>query len=381
MSTLLLTENFPPVIGGSARWLWELYRRLPRADIVIAAGARAGADALDRRGDLRVQRLPLSFPDLGLLSAASWTRYRRAQRQVAALIRREGVDRIHCGRLLPEGWVAWRLGLPYGCFVYGEELATARTSRQLTWMARRVQRGAALLIADSRYAADLLRTDWGVPASKIAVLHPGVDCARFVPAARQARARAALGWGDRLVVLTVARLQRRKGHDRLIEAVALLRARFPTLLYAIIGSGAEEEALRALVARHDLAEHVRFHGALDDAQVISAYQQCDLFALPNRTDAGDVEGFGMVLLEAQACGRAVLAGDSGGTAETLRRGETGVLVDCTRAEVLADALSELLADGARRERMGAAARRWAEGLDFDARAAAAAAVLAGVPGR
>ncbi len=126
---------------------------------------------------------------------------------------------------------------------------------------------------------------------------------------------------------------------------------------------------------------MRFHGALDDAQVISAYQQCDLFALPNRTDAGDVEGFGIVLLEAQACGRAVLAGDSGGTAETLRRDETGVLVDCTRAEVLAAALAELLADGVRRERMGAAARRWAEGFDFDARAAEAAAVLAGVPGR
>ncbi len=104
---------------------------------------------------------------------------------------------------------------------------------------------------------------------------------------------------------------------------------------------------------------VKFHGSLGDRDLIECYQQCDLFALPNREAGGDFEGFGMVLVEAQACGRPVLAGTSGGTAETLRPGESGRLVNCERPEPLAQALIEMLNDPKGLERMGAAARQWA----------------------
>lgn len=374
-TALLLTENFPPIVGGSARWFWELYRRLPRESVLIAAGCHPGAGEFDRGHDLRVVRLPLSFSDLGVLS--SWRHYRRAARAVRQLIARDQVRRVHCGRVLPEGWIAYRCGQPYGCYVHGEELGTSATSRELTWMTRRVLAGAALLIANSRNTAALLEVQWGVPSDRIAVVAPGVDHTRFIPAPRDDQVRANLGWGSRLVVLTVGRLQRRKGHDRMIEAVAMLRNGFPTLLYAIVGDGAERGALEAQVRSAGVAAHVRFHGEIDDAQLIRAYQQCDLFVLPNRTEAGgDIEGFGMVLLEAQACGRAVLAGDSGGTAEAVRAGETGVLADCTRADRLAAAVAELLADDARRERMGAAGRQWtARECTFDVRAPHAARVL------
>lgn len=379
---LLLSENFPPVVGGSARWFWELYRRWPRAEVIVAAGHCAGAGDFDRTHDLRVTRLPLSFPDWGLFSLAGWRRYRGAAGAVRALIRGAGVAHVHCGRVLPEGWIAHRCGPPFGCYVHGEELAAAATSRQLTWMARRVMARAALLIANSRHTATLLETGWGVPAARIAVLSPGVDVDHFAPAAPDAVARAALGWDDRPVVLTVARLQRRKGHDRMIDAVALLRARFPELLYAIVGDGAERGALEAQVRRAGLASHVRFHGEIDDARLVCAYQQCDVFVLPNRTEGSDFEGFGMVLLEAQACGRAVLAGDSGGTIEALRPGETGVIADCTRAEPLAAAVGELLGDPAQRARMGAAGRQWTErACSFDVLAPRAAAVLERIAAR
>jgi phosphatidylinositol alpha-1,6-mannosyltransferase len=221
-----------------------------------------------------------------------------------------------------------------------------------------------------------------VPAARIALLSPGVDVGHFTPAAPDAGARAALGWGDRLVVLTVARLQRRKGHDRMIDAVARLRTQFPELLYAIVGDGEERAGLEMRVQRAGLTPHVRFHGEVDDAQLLHVYQQCDLFALPNRTEGVDFEGFGMVLLEAQACGRAVLAGDSGGTIEAMRAGETGVLVDCTRAETLAAAVAELLGDAARRARMGAAGRQWTErACSFDGLAPQAAGLLERIAAR
>ena len=169
---------------------------------------------------------------------------------------------MHCARVLPEGWIAAGTGLPFGIFAHGEEFASYASSRELTWMARRVMRGAALFIANSRHTAALLERDWGVAAARLAVVSPGVDVEHFAPAPRDDAVRATLGWENRLVVLTVGRLERRKGHDRMIEAVALLREEFPSLLYAIVGDGSERGDLEAAVQRAGLSAYVRFHGVL-----------------------------------------------------------------------------------------------------------------------
>lgn len=190
------------------------------------------------------------------------------------------------------------------------------------------------------------------------VLHPGVDTTRFVPAARDPTVREQLGWGNRPVVLTVGRLQKRKGHDMLIRALPAVRRRVPDVLYAIVGDGEERAALEKLVHKQKVDRHVQFLGEVDDVGLIRCYQQCDLFALPNRREGSDIEGFGMVLLEAQACGRPVLAGDSGGTAETMRVPETGRIVACDRPEPLGELLGELLSQPRELECMGAAGRRW-----------------------
>ncbi len=382
MAVLFLTENFPPVVGGTARWFWEICRRLPRSEVVIAAGACAGDRRFDLGHGLRVERLPLSFSDLGLLSMASWKRYRSATAYVRGVMRRESLVAVRCGRLLPEGWIALRSKRPYACFVQGEELNTYATSRQLTWMARRVLRRAVHLIACADNTARILEVRWQVPRQAIRVLHPGVDTRRFVPVARDRAARTALGWGERTVVLTVGRLQKRKGHDHMIEAVGVLVRRFPDLLYAVVGDGAERASLVELVQRLNLSDHVRFHGEVDDDTLLRAYQQCDLFALPHRCVAGDFEGFGMALLEAAACEKAVIAGDRGGSAEALRAGETGLMVDCDRTDVLGEAVAELLGDDARRQQMGIAGRRFVERqFDFDARVASTAEALGVRPAR
>ena len=130
------------------------------------------------------------------------------------------------------------------------------------------------------------------------------------------------------------------------------------MLYAVAGDGEERAALARAVADLGLGGHVQFLGEVDEGTLLRCYQQCDLFALPNRQVGSDIEGFGMVLLEAQACGKPVLAGDSGGTAETLVAGRTGEVVDCTRPEPLASAAIRLLQGGVA-GRMGPEARRWA----------------------
>jgi phosphatidylinositol alpha-1,6-mannosyltransferase len=375
MRILLLSEIFPPRVGGSGRWFWEIYSRLPRRDVVVAAGADPRHTEFDRTHDLNVERLPLSMPEWGVKSLLGLRGYWKALRRLRGVVARWQPGFIHSGRCLPEGVMALALkrwtGLPYLCYVHGEDVRAAASSREQAWLVRQVLGNAALLIANSASTQNILRTEWRVPRRRIRILHPGVDTRRFVPAPPDPLVRAKLGWQDRRVVLTVGRLQKRKGQDRLIEALPAIRQRIPDVLYAIVGGGEEREALQRLAAVHGVENHVQFHGEPCDDEIISCYQQCDLFALPNREVNGDVEGFGMVLLEAQSCGRPVLTGASGGTAETLSMPDTGMVTDCGDATNLAGLVSELLGDPGRLEAMGRRARAWAvERFDWNPLAAA-----------
>lgn len=251
-----------------------------------------------------------------------------------------------------------RYGIPYACYVHGEDVNSASTSRELSWLVRRVFRSASFVIPNSRNTERIVREEWEVPAAQIRLLHPGVDCDRFRPAKSSPTARATLGWGSRPVILTVGRLQKRKGHDHMILALTSIRQAIPNVLYAIVGDGEERKNLGKLVEEEGLAEHVQFLGEVTDDVLATCYQQCDLFVLPNREVARDIEGFGMVLLEAQACGKPVVAGNSGGTAETMNIPHTGRVVNCDSPASLASHLVELLGDQESLQRMGAAARLW-----------------------
>lgn len=363
MKTLLLSENFPPAKGGSGRWFIDLYSRLPRDGYVLAVGTHPDQEAFDATHDLDVRRFPLHSDRWDLRNLSALRYYERTVRTLRHLVRREDVTRIHCARCLPEGWAARVLrfagGPPYDCFVHGEDAETAATSRELSWMVHHVFTGAERLICNSENTARLVAATWRMPSRKIHVLHPGVDASRFVPAPRDPALRWRLGW-DGPVILTVGRLQKRKGHDMLIRALPKVRERFPDVLYAIVGDGEERESLMALTRSLGLGANVQFLGDVDDDTLLQCHQQCDLFVLPNRAVGRDIEGFGIVLLEAQACGKAVVAGASGGTAETMRPGETGMVVDCSGSSPLDQVLVSLLANQARRLSFGAAGREWVQ---------------------
>ncbi|HEY7314591.1 MAG TPA: glycosyltransferase family 4 protein [Gemmataceae bacterium] len=362
MTHLLLSDNFPPRTGGSGRWFWETYRRLPRENYAVAAGEDPRQVAFDRTHDLRLWRLPLTLKAWGLRSLTGLTGYWRALRRLRPLLRSERIEMVHCGRCLPEGVMAlalkWRYRLPYLCYVHGEDVTTAMYSREHAWMVRRVLHNAEFLIANSRNTERVLRDEWGLSAERVRVLHPGVDTDYFSPAGRDRAIRERLGWGDRPVILTVGRLQKRKGHDVMIRALSAVRRAVPDVLYVVAGDGEERPALDALTASEGAVDHVQFLGEISDADLLSCYRQCDLFALPNRQVGQDIEGFGMVLLEAQACGKPVVAGASGGTAETMRIPETGRVVCCDGPDELAALVSDLLSDRRRLEQMGQAAREW-----------------------
>lgn len=358
---LLFSEIFPPVHGGSGRWFSEIYSRFPEGSVVFLAGAHEKANEYDAGSVHKVYRENLSSSEWGVNSWTGLKFYWRQWRYLRKLVSREGITTVHCGRVLPEGLVALLLkltsGIPYYCYVHGEDVEAAITSRELTWLTRRILNRAEKVISNSENTLRILTEKWDLEPSRVIVMNPGVDVRRFSP---DQSTPIPSGWQGRTVILTVGRLQRRKGQDMMIQALPALLERWPDLLYAIIGDGDELPRLEALVDQYGLSNYVQFMGAVDDTQMVNAYRHCRLFALPNRRSGNDDEGFGMVLLEAQACGKPVLAGASGGTSETMIEGETGVLVDCTTPEPLQAALATLLESNENLDRMGRAARRHVE---------------------
>jgi phosphatidylinositol alpha-1,6-mannosyltransferase len=359
---LLISDIFPPKTGGSGRWFHEIYSRLPAGEVLIVAGDDPRAADFDGTHKLPLIRLPLEMRTRGLRPAANLKRYLSLACQLRRLVKRERITAIHAARTLPEGFIAFLVrrmtGTSYLCYVHGEEIGVSSTSRELAWMTRRVFARASRIIANSQNTQNALLADWRLPQDQVRLLHPGVDTKRFIPAPRDHEIRSLLGWDDRTVLLTVGRLQKRKGHDMLIRALPAIRERVPNALYAIVGDGDQRNHLQSIAEATGVANHVRFIAEVPDEHVLHCYQQCDLFVLPNRAVGRDVEGFGMVLLEAQACGKPVLAGASGGTAETMLVGRTGRIVPCEAPEPLATAVIEMLTDPLRLEEMGKRGRQW-----------------------
>ena len=199
------------------------------------------------------------------------------------------------------------------------------------------------------------------PKAALEHLPPGVDTERFRPdPASRSEMRARYGLGERPTVVCLSRLVPRKGQDMLIRALPAIRRRVDGAALVIAGGGPYSDTLRGLAEQSGVTEHVLFTGGVPSAELPAYHAMADVFAMPCRTrGAGlDVEGLGIVFLEASATGVPVVAGSSGGAPETVQHNKTGLVVDGRSVEQIADAVSELLADPARAAAMGAAGRQW-----------------------
>jgi phosphatidylinositol alpha-1,6-mannosyltransferase len=351
---LVLTENFPPKSGGSGRWFWELYSRLPKEDYIIVTDT-VDDSAINKQINNTVIRIPLKSTEWGFKSVTGLGFYWRTAIQVRKLTKEHGITHIHCGRVIHEGVIAWLVSLftnvQFVCFIHGEDIETAATSREQSLMVKQVCGKADMLICNSLNSQNIARR-LNYDVGNTVVLHPGADCERFIPVTSDLEFKQDMGWTEHSVILTVGRLQARKGHDKMIGAMPNILAAHPKTLYCIIGDGDQKPRLLKLVSELKLEKNVLFLNEISDEQMIKCYQQCDIFILPNRTIANDIEGFGMVLVEAQACGKVVIAGDSGGTAETMLAEQTGFIIDCTNPDVIATKINQLLSDTALTKSMG-----------------------------
>lgn len=354
MSHLLVTNDFPPKVGGIQSYLWELWRRLDPERVTVLTTPHPGAAEWDAAQAFRIVRTRqrVLLPTPGLL------------RQINALAAEVGASFVMLDPALPLGYLARGLDLPYGLVVHGSEVL-GRLPVTGAAMGR-VIAGSRHVIAAGNYPAAECRRLAGVRTPPITVIPPGVDVDRFRPldnAARRA-ARAAFGLPEGPLVVGVSRLVPRKGFDVLIDAVARLQAEGAShgLTLAIAGGGRDYDRLAKRIA--STGAPARLLGRVPDADLPALYGAADVFAMVcrgNRWFGVEQEGFGIVYLEAAACGVVQIAGASGGTADAVQDGVTGIVVRNPRdpGEV-AGAIRRLLGDGEGRARMAAASRTRAE---------------------
>lgn len=362
MKTLLITEIFPPKVGGSGRWFWEIYSRLPSNRYSVFAGNHEDAEIYDKKQGISCFRWPLALATWSVLSLKGIFQYGVLLIHIIKLIKKHRITEIHCGRAFPEGLfglVAFKfLRIPYLCYVHGEELQIYQSSKEFRFLSALVFASAGRIIVNSNNTQLALLKHVGNYSAKIRLMHPGVDIRFFCPAENDRDFRDKMGWLNRKVILTVGRLQKRKGQDHVILSLNKLCEQIPDILYVIVGDGEDRLFLEELVATKKLQDNVQFMGKVDDKTMLACYQQCDLFVLANRDVDGDFEGFGMVLVEAQACGKPVIAGESGGTAETMIPGGTGILINAEDPEIIAHAIVQLLLDREKSTEMGKRGVAW-----------------------
>ena len=357
MSRVLLVSNdFPPRRGGIQSYLQELVDHLVTDGthtLMVYAPKWKGADEFDRAAAYQVVRHPgtlmLPVPDVagrmrGLIKSTGaetvWFGAAAPLALMAPLARDAGVERAVASTHGHE--VGWSM------------LPLARTAL------RRIGTGTDVVTYVSRYTRGRFASAFGSRAA-LEHLPPGVDTERFAPdEVARAELRARYRLGDRPVVVCVSRLVPRKGQDMLIRAMPAIRQRAPGAALVVVGGGPYRTSLQRLADRFGVGEHVVFTDGVPGDELPAHHAMADVFAMPCRTrGAGlDVEGLGIVYLEASATGVPVVAGRSGGAPETVRDGETGVVVDGWDVGAIAAAVSDLLADPVRAARMGEAGRRW-----------------------
>jgi phosphatidyl-myo-inositol dimannoside synthase len=364
MRTLVLTEHFLPSVGGSINWLINTYSRYAPDEVVFVAPQEARHDASDRALPFRVERIPMRMFDWDPTRPSSLYRYLSLTWRVKKMCSKYRIQQVHCAKVLPEGLIAWCINalryMPYLIYAHGEELQIGLASRKFQWLMPRIYNQAKCIIANSRNTKSLL-LKCGIQPQKIYIIHPGVDVKRFrTDYAAGMGIRQRFNFVHRPILLTVGRLQRRKGHDMVIRALPTIQQRFPTIKYLIVGDGEELAYLKELSANIGVTESVIFVGRVSDAELPRYYSACDLLIMPNRQIDGDIEGFGMVYLEAAAAGKPVIGGRSGGTDDAILEGITGLRVDGNSAPEIADAVISLLAEPARMKIMGENGRRWVE---------------------
>ncbi|MEK7189353.1 MAG: glycosyltransferase family 4 protein [Patescibacteria group bacterium] len=327
---LLVTLEFPPQIGGVSRYYDGLIKNW--------------------KEEIKVMRANLKWP--------LWPHWLPLIWRVGKMVKKEKIAMLWVGQALPIGyialWIKWRKKIPYVVFTHGMDILVPQTSRWKKYWLTKILSNTELVVANSQFTrGELLKL--GVEKGRIVVVYP---CPTPVTLIGKEMADISSANTVEKIILSVCRLVKRKGLDKVIEVMPRLLKRAPDLKYVIIGNGPEKVALQTQITESGLSGSVNILANVSDEGLQEWYNKCTVFVLPCRQIGADVEGLGMVFLEASLAGKPIVVGNSGGAPETVHHGYSGFVVDAEEPEELYQSLLKILTDEPFAKRLGVYGRDW-----------------------
>lgn len=337
---LITTIEFPPQKGGIANYLAGLAGALPADKAVVLASKSYGAENFDSHQSYKIYRK-------NLFSKFIWPKWLPLLFNLWRTARREKAEAILVGQVLPVGTAAMILNkflrLPYFVSCHGMDILTVAENPRKKNLMNKILEQASGVIANSEFTKNKL-IKLGVLENKIVVIYPCVAKKDGIAPDKILEIKNRLGLADKKIILTVGRLVARKGQDKVIEAMPKILEKIPNAIYVVVGDGPEREKLQASSFKLQSDDNVLFTGEISEEKKSAFYQLCDLFIMIPRQIGADVEGFGTVYLEANQFEKPVVAGRSGGVAEAVVDGVTGLIVDPENVNQIAGAVIKILSD-------------------------------------
>jgi phosphatidyl-myo-inositol dimannoside synthase len=358
----LLTTDFPPVMGGISNYLFNVYRQFDLRQMTLIAPQHPDAERFDSAQAYSAERFRPALDIPGIRGAWQvWRMYSEA----AKLLKRSPDLVVHCGHVnaaVAARKLRRRYGTPYLLWTYALEIMNERLRASIL----PAMLDADLVITISEFTRAFLSSA-GVPQSRIVKIRPGADTTHFRPGLDCRELGRRLGVFGRPTLLTVSRIMkanRYKGHDVVLRALARVVRAVPEVVYVIAGDGDDLDYLDRLACECGVRENVIFAGRVSDEELPLLYNACDAFIMCSRADRSRrgilAEGFGMVLVEASACGKPVIAGKSGGVPDAVQDGRTGLLVNPEDSDAVAVAIIKVLREPGLANTMGGNGRKWVE---------------------
>ena len=356
-TTLFITNDFGPRAGGIETFVHGLIERLPKGSVIVYTSAQTNAQAFDAEWLLKYgvevirDRSKILLPTPRVIKACQ------------KLISNRKLSKVAFGAAAPLAMMARAMRSA------GAQKVVALTHGHEVWWAKVLPFSFAIRYMGKNidaitYLGDYTRGEISkalseADASKLVQIAPGIDVDHFIPT-DSSNLRAELGLTDKSVIISVGRLVHRKGQDKLISALPEIKTSVPNVHLVLVGVGPHQEYLEKLALKLNVSDCVTFIGRINYAELPEYICLGDIFAMPSRSRffGLEVEGLGIVYLEASACGLPVVGGKSGGAPDAVLVGETGVVVDGTNSSEIADACIELLNNPELCALMGANGRAW-----------------------
>jgi phosphatidylinositol alpha-1,6-mannosyltransferase len=357
----IITNKFPPHVGGTSTLFYNISQSLDPNELVVIAKEDKNSKEIDNCLKFKIYRIPDLYDGETVNSNYYCIKqYFKSYFKIRDIAKKEKIDVFICNNFLSSPPIIL-LKKPYYIYCHGEEFSSKILGKFIEIIKHVSLRNAKGLIAGSDFTKNLVK----MFNKNVKVIQYAVNTTKFKPIQKNKKLILKHKLSNKITIITMARLEKRKGIDQAISIIPDLIENNPNIQYLIIGDGNEREKLVELVKKLKINKNVKFLGRVKDKYLVEYYNLCDIFIMPNRElENGDTEGFGLVFLEANACGKPVIGGNAGGVPSAIKNGYNGFIVDGNDKRDIYEKTIKLINNRTLRERMGNNGLKWVKNFTY-----------------